>query len=120
MEITEVRITLMNEEKLKAYVSVTFDGCFVVRDLKVIRGNNGIFVAMPSKKMKDGSFRDIAHPLNNDFRARLEKQVLEGYQKEKELQGITDESDMDIEASSQGSDGETDMISPVAIQARES
>ena len=82
MEVTEVRITLMNEEKLKAYVSVTFDGCFVVRDLKVIQGSYGLFVAMPSKKMKDGGFRDIAHPLNNEFRSKLENQVLEAYRNE--------------------------------------
>ncbi|MBF0491414.1 MAG: septation regulator SpoVG [Deltaproteobacteria bacterium] len=82
MEITEVRVFPMNEDKLKAYATVTFDDCFVVRDLKVISGNTGLFVAMPSKKRKDGSFKDIAHPLNNDFRAVLEKIVLEAYEKE--------------------------------------
>ncbi|OGP16163.1 MAG: septation protein SpoVG [Deltaproteobacteria bacterium RIFCSPLOWO2_02_FULL_50_16] len=92
MEITEVRITLMNEEKLKAYVSVTFDGSFVVRDLKVIQGTNGMFVAMPSKKMKDGSFRDIAHPLNNEFRTKLEHQVLEAYRREAGTKGLTQET----------------------------
>lgn len=84
MEITEVRVFPMNEDKLKAYATITFDDCFVVRDLKVISGNTGLFVAMPSKKRKDGSFKDIAHPLNNDFRAKIEKVVLEAYQKEKE------------------------------------
>ncbi len=83
MEITEVRVFPMNEDKLKAYATITFDDCFVVRDLKVISGNTGLFVAMPSKKRKDGSFKDIAHPLNNDFRAKIEKAVLEAYQKEK-------------------------------------
>ena len=83
MEITEVRVFPMNEDKLKAYATVTFDDCFVVRDLKVISGNSGLFVAMPSKKRKDGTFKDIAHPLNNDFRAKIEKTVLEAYDKEK-------------------------------------
>ncbi len=82
MEITEVRVFPMNEEKLKAYATVTFDDCFVVRDLKVIAGNSGLFVAMPSKKRKDGTFKDIAHPLNNDFRAKIEKAVLDAYQVE--------------------------------------
>jgi len=84
MEITEVRVFPMHEEKLKAYATITFDNCFVVRDIKVISGSTGLFVAMPSKKRKDGTFKDIAHPLNNDFRAKIEKVVLEAYQKEVE------------------------------------
>lgn len=79
MNITEVRVFPVNEERLKAYATVTFDDCFVVRDLKVINGNSGLFVAMPSKKRKDGSFKDVAHPLNNDFRAVLEGAVLDAY-----------------------------------------
>jgi stage V sporulation protein G len=84
MEITEVRVFPVNEEKLKAYATVTFDDCFVVRDLKVIHGNTGLFVAMPSKKRKDGTFKDIAHPLNNEFRSKIEKVVLDCYEKEKD------------------------------------
>jgi stage V sporulation protein G len=84
MEITEVRVFPVNEEKLKAYATVTFDDCFVVRDLKVIHGNTGLFVAMPSKKRKDGTFKDIAHPLNNEFRAKIEKVVLDCYEREKD------------------------------------
>lgn len=84
MEITEVRVFPVNEEKLKAYATVTFDDCFVVRDLKVIHGNTGLFVAMPSKKRKDGTFKDIAHPLNNEFRAKIEKVVLACYDREKD------------------------------------
>src|SRR5262245_24396672 len=84
MEITEVRVFPMNEDKLKAYATITFANCFVVRDIKVISGSTGLFVAMPSKKRKDGTFKDIAHPLNNDFRSKIEKVVLEAYQKEKE------------------------------------
>jgi len=87
MEITEIRVFPMNEDKLKAYATITFDNCFVVRDLKVISGNTGLFVAMPSKKRKDGTFKDIAHPLNNEFRAKIEKVVLDAYQQEQQKEG---------------------------------
>ncbi len=79
MEITEITVTLRNEEKLKAFVNVTFDDQFVVRGMKVIKGANGYFVSMPSRKLPDGSFRDIAHPINNDFRERVEKVILDEY-----------------------------------------
>lgn len=83
MEITEVKLTLRNEEKLKAFVSVTFDNAFVVRGLKVINGNEGYFVSMPSRKRKDGSYQDIAHPINNDMRKKLENAILDEYEKAK-------------------------------------
>jgi stage V sporulation protein G len=83
MDITEVRVFPVNEERLKAYATITFDDCFIIRDLKVIDGNNGLFVAMPSKKRKDGTFRDTAHPLNNDTRERIEDVVLREYEKER-------------------------------------
>jgi len=79
MEITEVRIFPVNEEKLKAFVSVIFDDCFIVSDIKVINGANGLFISMPSKKLKNGTFRDIAHPLNNETRRYIEGKVLEKY-----------------------------------------
>jgi stage V sporulation protein G len=82
MEVTEVRVFPVEEEKLKAYVTITIDNCFVVRDLKVINGNNGLFVAMPSKKRKDGTFRDTAHPLNNETREMIESKVLAEYERE--------------------------------------
>ena len=82
MEVTEVRIFPVEEERLKAYVTITFDNCFVVRDLKVIRGNNGLFVAMPSKKGKNGAYRDTAHPLNKETREMIESRVLEKYSEE--------------------------------------
>jgi len=82
MEVTEVRVFPVEEDRLKAYVAITFDNCFVVRDLKVISGNNGLFVAMPSKKRKDGTYRDTAHPLNNETRQMIESRVLEEYNKE--------------------------------------
>jgi len=82
MEVTEVRVFPVEEERLKAYVAITFDRCFVVRDLKVIHGNNGLFVAMPSKKRKDGTYRDTAHPLNSQTRQMIESMVLAEYSKE--------------------------------------
>jgi stage V sporulation protein G len=80
MEITEVRVFPRNEEKLKAYVTITFDNCFVVRNLKVIQGQSGLFVAMPSRKMADGSHKDVAHPVNNETRKIIEEKVLNAYQ----------------------------------------
>lgn len=84
MEITEIRVFIASEEdeRLKAYATVTFNNCFVVRDLKIIMGNTGLFVAMPSKKRKDGSYKDIAHPINKDFRVQLEQSVLKAYAEE--------------------------------------
>ena len=82
MKITEVNVFPVNEERLKAYVSITIDDCFVVRDLKVIRGNTGLFVAMPSKKRRDGEFKDIAHPLNQETREMIEQAVFDEYEKQ--------------------------------------
>jgi stage V sporulation protein G len=87
MEITEVKVYPVNEDRLKAYATITIDNCFVVRDLKVILGNEGLFVAMPSKKRKDGQFRDIAHPLNKETREMIENMVFEEYKKEVESMG---------------------------------
>ncbi len=80
MNITEVKVFPVNEERLKAYVSITIDACFVIRDLKVIQGISGLFVAMPSKKRKDGQFRDIAHPLNQETRKLIEDAVFDAYE----------------------------------------
>jgi stage V sporulation protein G len=82
MEITEVRVYPVSEEKLKAYVTITLDHCFVIRDLKVINGNTGLFIAMPAKRRKDGSFKDIAHPLNSETREKMEKAILAEYERE--------------------------------------
>ena len=77
MEITEVRIRPVEDiERLKAYVSITLDHCFVVRDLKIIDGDEGLFVAMPSRRRPDGSSRDVAHPLNAETRAMVGERVL--------------------------------------------
>ncbi len=83
MEITEVRVFPVNsEERLKAYATITIDSVFLIRDLRIINGNSGLFVAMPSRKMKDGTFKDIAHPLNSDTRQAIEKKVLSEYERE--------------------------------------
>jgi len=87
MEVTEVRIFPVNEKRVKAYASIVFDDCFIVRDLKVINVEDKIFVAMPSKKMKDGTFRDTVHPLNNGARQMIETSVLGAYEKEVNRQG---------------------------------
>jgi stage V sporulation protein G len=81
MEITDVKIFLVSEKRVKAYASITIDGCFVVRDVKVIEGDNKLFVAMPSKKMKDGSYRDTVHPMDSATRHSIEEIVLEAYRK---------------------------------------
>ncbi|MBC8185941.1 septation regulator SpoVG [candidate division KSB1 bacterium] len=86
MEITEITVTPRNEDKLKAFVNITFDDQFVVRGLKVIKGATGFFISMPSRKMPDGSFRDIAHPINKDFRDFIEKAILDEYERQLALE----------------------------------
>lgn len=96
MDITEIKVFPVNEEKLKAYVTIILDNCFIVRDLKVINGNTGLFVAMPSKKRKDGAFKDIAHPLNNETRELMEKRILAAYE-DALKKGGTAGSDPDVD-----------------------
>ena len=87
MEITDIRIRKVESEgKLKAYVTVTFDACFVVHNVKVIEGRSGVFIAMPSRRTKNGEYKDVAHPINTDFRAELQSRILEAYEQES-LQG---------------------------------
>jgi stage V sporulation protein G len=88
VEITEVRITLRDEEKLKAFANITFDNSFVIRGLKVINGNQGYFVSMPSRKRSDGTHQDIAHPVNNEMRRLIEEKVLQAYESELKTQGV--------------------------------
>ena len=83
MNITQVKVFPVNEEKLKAYVSIVIDGCFLVSDLKIIQGPNGLFISMPSKRKKNGEFKDVAHPLNRETREMLEKHVLGEYERVK-------------------------------------
>ncbi len=80
MKITEVKIYPVEDGgRLKAYVTMVFDDSFIIRDLKVIEGDKGFFISMPSRKRKDGSFRDIVHPLNSETRSDIEKKIIEEY-----------------------------------------
>lgn len=88
MKITEVRVSLRDDEKLKAFVSITLDNCFVIRGLKIIKGTRGMFVAMPSRKRPDGTFQDLAHPINNETRDWMEGVILAQYQKEVESHSL--------------------------------
>ena len=81
MQITDVRIRKVEKEgKMKAVVSITLDEEFVVHDIKIIEGEKGLFIAMPSRKAADGEYRDIAHPINSNTRDRIQKLILEKYQ----------------------------------------
>jgi len=81
MEITEVKVFPIQEEKLKAFVSIVFDHCFMVNDIKIIQGREGLFISMPSRKKKNGEFKDVAHPLNNETRRMIEEKVLGEYER---------------------------------------
>ncbi len=81
MEITEVKIFPVGEDKLRAFVSIVFDHSFMVNDIKVIRGRDGLFISMPSRRKKNGDFKDVAHPLNNETRSRLEARILAEYER---------------------------------------
>lgn len=81
MQITDIRVRKITKEgKMKAVVSVTFDEIFVVHDIKVIEGEKGLFIAMPSRRSGDGEYRDIAHPINSEMRDKLQKEILEKYE----------------------------------------
>ncbi len=97
MNITDVRIRKVNQEgKMKAVVSITLDNEFVVHDIKVIEGENGLFIAMPSRKTSTGEFRDIAHPINSSARETLQKAILAKYE-----QTLLDEETMQESAIAQ-------------------
>lgn len=88
MNITDVRVRKVKSDgKMKAIVSVTFDDCFVVHDIKIIDGNNGQFVAMPSRKVADGDFRDIAHPIKSETRTQLQQEIFKAYEACKDDEG---------------------------------
>ena len=92
MQITDVRVrTIAKEGKMKAIVSITIDDAFVVHDIKVIEGEKGLFIAMPSKKATDGEYRDIAHPINSATRDAIQKIILEGYEQALEMPDETEE-----------------------------
>ena len=92
MKITEVRVSLREDAKLKAFASITLDDSFVIRGLKIIEGKTGTFVAMPSRRRKDGEYQDIAHPINNEARAEMERIILDEYRKERERAKVTTDS----------------------------
>lgn len=79
MEITEIKVFPVEEEKLKAFVSIVLDNCFMVNDIKVIQGRDGFFISMPSRRKRNGRFKDVAHPLNNETRRMIEDQILAQY-----------------------------------------
>lgn len=99
MKITEIRIHLMGEDRLKAFASVTFDDSFVVRNMKVVEGTKGVFLCMPSRKLPDGTHKDMVHPINQDFREYLEANVLQAYEQElkNNPQGITQSANSDYD-----------------------
>ena len=114
MEITEVKVFPIQEEKLKAFVSIVFDQCFVVTDIKVIHGPKGLFVSMPSKKRKDGTFKDIAHPLNNETRRMIEEKVLAEYDRVLGERGDPPADRGERAQRPQGSEGEAAAALPLA------
>ena len=89
MQITEVKVFPVSEDKLKAFVSIVLDSCFMINDIKVISGREGLFISMPSRRKKNGEFKDVAHPLNNQTRAWLEDRVLGEYARTLEAEGDT-------------------------------
>ena len=97
MQITDIRVRqTFDEGKMKARVSITFDNAFVVHEIKVIEGENGIFIAMPSKKLSGGEFKDIAHPINRETRMMLQDAVLKAYEeklRENEAQALCSEEE---------------------------
>ncbi len=92
MKITDVRLRLKDETKLKAVASITIDECFVVHDIKVIDGKDGLFISMPSKKTRDGEHKDIAHPIKTETREDIKNAVLDAYNKTLEEKGSSEES----------------------------
>jgi stage V sporulation protein G len=93
MDITDIRVRkVAGEGKLKAYVTVTFDDCFVVHNVKIIEGKSGVFFAMPSRKTRAGEYKDVAHPIHPEFRAALQKQILEKY----DLGNVQDDLSLEI------------------------
>jgi stage V sporulation protein G len=103
MEITDIRIKKVSTGgKLKAYVTVTFDDCFVVHNLKIISGKAGTFIAMPSRKTKTGEYKDIAHPINSEFRHRIQTEIIGEYEKVQdeleEMEGAVSSDSDDVES----------------------
>lgn len=89
MDITDIRVRNVDlDGKLKAYVTVTFDDAFVVHNVKVIKGEEGVFIAMPSRKTKRGEYKDVAHPINTEFRGHLQEMIICEYNKCKDDEAV--------------------------------
>ena len=108
MEITDIRIFPVDEPKLKAFVSVIFDRSFIVSDIKIIDGNKGLFLSMPSKKRRNGTYKDIAHPLNSATRTMMEEAVIKAY--EEEISKRAKEEASRVETGIPGSEGGVETI----------
>lgn len=101
MKITDVRVRkIKSDGKLKAYVTVTFDDAFVIHNVKVIEGKNGFFIAMPSRRTKNGEYKDVAHPIHSDFRTNMKDVILEAYDKADEQDAIEGDDEDFEEATS--------------------
>ena len=96
MDITEIKVHPVDQEKLKAYVSIVLDDCFLVSDIKVIAGPSGLFVSMPSKRKKTGEFKDVAHPLNRETRQWMEERILGEYDRAVNGHAPTSEQEVPI------------------------
>lgn len=98
MQITDIRVRRVNGDgKLRAYVTVTFDDCFVVHNIKIIQGRSGTFIAMPSRRTKAGEYKDVAHPIHSGFRADLQSAILHAYETAPH-DGVVDEFGDDLPA----------------------
>ena len=108
MEITEVKVRLWDDKRLRALVTIVFEDCFVVRNIKVIEGRDQkLFVAMPSRRQSDGTYVDIAHPITREFRHQMESTILNTYLEERDLA----ESDADYDGEEEWEEEETEQPS---------
>ena len=112
MNITDVKVFLRESNQLKAFVNIVIDDAFIVRNIKVIEGDNGLFVAMPSRRVSSGEYRDIAHPINTETRKQIESVIIEKYKEV--LQGA-------LSSANEGSEKKVEkpVEEPVEIQAEE-
>ncbi len=97
LQISDVQVRLVDNDRLRAWATITFNDAFVVKGIRIIQGNSRIFVAMPSKQQKDGKYQDIAHPINPDFRAHVENCILEVYHRIEAASGSGPRSPADAE-----------------------
>lgn len=119
MDITEVKVFPIQEEKLKAFVSIVFDHCFMVNDIKIIQGKDGLFISMPSRKKKNGEFKDVAHPLNNETRRMIEDKVLAEYDRVL-LERGEQPAERGTRASTSGGDRADDTVHGIAASPEKS